>query len=191
VSADAERYAKLLAALYTDNDGVRNAAASKVFAWMKEHGAHPGDFVVEIKGARHARTERVIARLEEEVERLRKELKFFRENAGGKLREEATKAGLIQNRWEEFAAIVCDRLGLTTLPARGWQERVLKMTGVSKSQLLLWRKGIAEIPEAAFVTMRSAPVPEVVAKPRRRRASKPPKPPNTGAWSMFDVAGES
>lgn len=154
---DVVRLGKLFVALYNANEGERNAAARAFYEWMLASHVHPDDVVVDVKGERDARFDRLMQRFEDENNKLRKENAFYVAQADEKLRSKAQKAGLIENRWDEFAALIRERLHVKELPKRGWHESVIKAIGVSKSQLQNWRQGLVKIPESAFVKLRAVP----------------------------------
>jgi hypothetical protein len=169
---DVIRLGKLLAALYSPNEGERSAAAGKLYAWMITNHVHPDDVVVDVKGERDARFDRLMKRFEDENDTLRKENAFYVEHADPKLRSKAQRAGLIENRWDEFATLICERLHVDKLPSQGWRESVLKAIDISKSQLQNWQLGVARIPESAFVKLRATP--SLTLTPRKIRKGKSP-----------------
>jgi len=169
---DTIRLGKLIGALYSPNEGERNAAAGRLYDWLITNRVHPDDVVVDVKGERDARFDRLMQRFEDENTKLRKENAFFVEHADPKLRSKAQKAGLIENRWDEFAVLLCQRFHLDDLPARGWQEPVLGVLGISKSQLQNWKLGVAKIPESAFSKLRAAPSLTLTKKKPRQVTAK-------------------
>jgi len=173
VVIDVVRLGKLITAIYTDNEGSRTAAAGRLYDWMITNHVHPDDVVVDVKGERDARFDRLMQRFEEENRKLRRENDFFVAHADASLRAKAQKAGLIENRWEEFAKLICERLRVKELPARGWQEPVLEVTGVGKTQLQSWRHGLARIPETAFDKVRAVTALSLKrAKPVEKRTKR-------------------
>ena len=169
---DVIRLGKLMTALYSANEGERNVAAGRLYEWMITNRVHPDDVVVDVKGERDARFDRLMKRFEDENNTLRRENAFYVEHADPSLRAKAQKAGLIDSRWEEFAALICERLRVKELPTRGWQESVLSGIGISKTQLRNWKLGVAKIPEWAFVKLRAIPTLTLTRRPRTPR-SKP------------------
>lgn len=165
---DIVRFTKLFTALYTDNAGTRDAAGKYLYDWMVANRVHPDDLAIDVQGESQARSERVLKRIEEENTQLRREIAFYRANAEDKLRTKASKAGLIENRWDDFAELIKQRLKLSEL-TRGWQAPVRIMTGVSKIQLTGWQKGLVRIPDTAFEKMRSAEVPNVRKRGRPKK----------------------
>ena len=95
---DVVRLGKLIGALNNANEGERNAAAGMLYGWMVANHVHPDDVVVDVKGERDARFDRLMQRFEDENTKLRKENAFFVEHADPNLRAKAQKAGLIESR---------------------------------------------------------------------------------------------
>jgi hypothetical protein len=179
---DVVRLGKLIVALHSPNEGERSAAAGRLYEWMITNRVHPDDVVVDVKGERDARFDRLMKRFEDENNTLRRENAFFVEHADPALRSKAQKAGLIESRWDEFAGLICERLQVRELPNRGWQEAVLTGIGISKTQLRNWKLGVAKIPESAFVKLRAIPTLTLTRRPRT------PKPPtNSHAQSILSV----
>src|ERR1051325_3267332 len=125
---DIERLRHLYAALYVENEGSRNAAALTLLRQMKQSGVNPDDLIIEFKGERHARQDRILSRHEEEITRLRRQLAFFQEHADAKLLRKSIRAMAVENRWDDFHRVIGQRLhGFPT----GWKAMVKKMVGVS------------------------------------------------------------
>jgi hypothetical protein len=171
--SDVVRLGKLFTALYNSNDGERSSAASLLYNWMRNNNIHPDAIVVDVKGEREARFDRLMQRFEDENRKLRRENDFFRAHTDPKLRAKAQKAGQVENRWPEFEAMICQRMHVRKLPARGWQEAVMQATGAGKGQLQKWRAGLAPIPDAAFDKLRATPALVITQPPPRKRAPKP------------------
>ena len=165
---DVARFHALLTAIYDENEGARNAAAFALYRFMRDAPVHPADLTVELRGERHARTERVLQRHVDEITHLQRELAFFRQNADPSLLAKAGRAAQIENRWEAFRQLVGQRLG--GFP-NGWKATVTRMIGAKKEHVVLWEQGLLRIPDTAFEDMRVAAVPQKA--PRMRAPAKP------------------
>jgi hypothetical protein len=165
---DIERLRHLYAALYDETEGSRNAAALTLLRQMKQAGVHPNDLIIEFKGKRHARQDRILSRHEEETTRLRRQLAFFQEHADAKLLRKAARAMEVENRWDDFHRSIGQRL--RGFPP-GWKAMVKKMVGVSNERFKLWEQGVVRIPDAAFDALRTSPIPEVTRRTKTRKAN--------------------
>lgn len=153
---ESTRLHQLFTAMYSENEGERNAAASALIRHMRSRGLHPSDLVLEERGERHVRTERLLKKIDEDIARLQRENTFYRDNADDKLRAKAIQASMIENRWDEFQALAQLKLGGLK---RGWQTRVMKILEINKTRMQNWRMGLARIPDSAFEQLRAATVP--------------------------------
>ena len=170
---DTDRLKQLFTALYTDNQGTRDAAALHLYRHLKQEGVHPDDLIVEIRGERHARQDRIIERHQLEATQLRRELAFFKEHADAKLLRKAARTITVENRWESFHHLIGQRL--KGYP-NGWKGVVRKMVGVTVLRLTLWEQGVVRIPDSAFDLLRTAALPERKRSEPKRRVNGTGKP---------------
>jgi hypothetical protein len=166
---DAKHLHRLFTALYDDNEGSRNNAASAIQRYLAACNLHPTDIVLERKGEAHARRARLMARIDDELEVLKRENASLRASASEQARRDATRAGRFINRWPEFMAVVHERFG--PIPPSNWRRLVAVMLKTSPRRLKSWERGLTAVPDAILATLATAEKP--AAKTMVMAASEP------------------
>jgi len=81
-------------------------------------------------------------------------------------------AGVVRERLVGLSGDADFAVGVSAAVALAFQEPVLGVLGISKSQLQNWKLGVAKIPESAFSKLRAAPSLTLTKKKPRQVTAK-------------------
>ena len=175
---------RLILALYNDNPGERRNAADAFYRTCLRLGIHPAEIDISVYDTVVNDQAAVIRYLKRELERVSREVAYFRRHADPETIRSGAKSGEITYRWFEMEDLVRERISSTDEEDdlhRGWKTQLMDLLDVSAATIKRWRDGTEQIPEMCIERLRELPIakPSVSqVKPRRRSSVKayPPKP---------------
>jgi hypothetical protein len=184
---------RLILALYNDNPGERSNAADAFYRTCLRLGIHPAEIDISVYDTLVNDQAAVIRYLKRELERVSRELAYFRRHADPEMIKNGAKSGEITFRWFEMEDLVRERISSTDEEDdlhRGWKTQLMDLLDVSAATINRWRDGTEQIPETCIERLRElpiakAPVPKV--KPRLKSSVKAYTPkPRSKTGTIFE-----